>query len=87
MHQTRMLAALLQHLGDDRLLADMVLGDVLDPDSRTRRQLRRPSAHAVTKLQGELGIIEDAYLVGIQKPRHALGVTNRRKPPVVTVRS
>jgi len=44
-------------------------------------------AHAVSEHRGELGVIENAYLMSMQKPRHALGVTNRRKPPVVTVRS
>jgi hypothetical protein len=32
MHQARMIAALFQHLGDDRFLADVALADMLDRD-------------------------------------------------------
>ena len=42
MHQAGMLAALFQHLGDDLLLADVTLGDMLDRDPRLRRHGRRP---------------------------------------------
>jgi hypothetical protein len=44
MKQTGMLATLLQHLGDDRLLTDMALGDMLnrDPGFRGQRCRRLP---------------------------------------------
>ena len=81
MHQAGMFAARLQHLGDDSLLANVILGDVFDLDPGLRRQGRRALAHAVAELQGEFRVVEDTDCVGEEKPRHAFGVTNRGKRP------
>jgi hypothetical protein len=49
MHEARTVAALFQHPGDDRLLADMAPGDMLDRDPRLRRHGHCPLANAVTQ--------------------------------------
>src|SRR5215470_4522050 len=67
MHQAGMVAARGQHLGNHVLLADLAVGNVLDANAGTRRQLRGALAHAVTKRLGKTRIIEDADLPRRQK--------------------
>jgi hypothetical protein len=58
MHQAGMLAARFKNLGDDRFLADVALGDVLDGEAGLRRQRRRPLAHPVAQRRGKLRVVE-----------------------------
>src|SRR5499433_4246407 len=73
-HQAGMVAARGQHLSNHVLLADLAVGNVLDANAGTRRQLRGALAHAVTKRLGKTRIIEDADLPRRQKGRHAVRV-------------
>ena len=79
MDQAGVIAAPFQHLGNDRFLADMTLGNVLDLDARCRRQPGRCFAHTLTQLHGKSRIVEDAHAPGADKPRHSIGVAHRRK--------
>src|SRR5262249_28596330 len=63
-----------QALGMHVLLADLVVGKVLDANAGPRRQLRGALAHAVTKRLGKTRIIEDADLPRRQKGRHAVRI-------------
>src|SRR5499427_8607572 len=74
MHQAGMVAARGQHLGNHVLLADLAVGNMLDGNGGTRRQLGGALAHAVTKRLGKSRIIEDADLPRRQKGRHAVRV-------------
>ena len=89
MYQARMIATRLKHLGDDRFLADVALGDMLDGDPRLRGQPSRSLPHPVAQRRGKLRVVEDAHLTRIEKLRHPGGVAHRRKRscdhhPVVT---
>jgi hypothetical protein len=77
MCQAMMLTAPLKHLRHHRFLADMLVADVLDRDSRSRGQRRRLLAHLVTQRFGKLRVIEDAHVIGVEKFRHPIGVANR----------
>jgi hypothetical protein len=72
-----MLTAPLKHLRHHRFLADMLVADVLDRDSRSRGQRRRLLAHLVTQRFGKLRVIEEAHVIGVEKFRHPIGVANR----------
>ena len=81
MHQAGMIAALFQHLGDDCFLADVALGDMLDPDPGFSGQRCRRLTHSLTKRRGKVRIVEDADPVGVEEPRHPLGVADGGKRP------
>ena len=81
MHQTGMLAASLQHLCRRRFLADMLLADVLDGQTRFRGQCRRLLAHPLARRFGKPGVIEDAEVVGVEELRHPVRVAHRRQRP------
>jgi len=74
MHQTGMVAALGQHLGNHLLLADVAVGNVFDRDAGSRSQFSGALAHTVTKRLGKSRIVEDADVVRRQKCRHSLRI-------------
>ena len=59
----------------------MALGDVLDRDPGFGRQRCRALPHPIAQRLGKLRVIEDADAVGIEKPRHPLGVADHRQRP------
>ena len=79
MHQARTIAARLKHLGDDRFLADVALGDMLDDDPRLRGQQGRALSHPLAQRRGKLRVVEDPHVPCIKEPRHPGGVAHRRK--------
>ena len=62
MHQAGMVAAHRKHLGDDVLLADMALANMLDGDASGTGQLGGPLADAITKRFGKSRIVKDPDL-------------------------
>jgi hypothetical protein len=67
-HRAGMLAALLEHPRDNRFLANMALGDVLDRDPCFRGKRCRTVSNTIPQLPRELWVIKDADPVGIQIP-------------------
>jgi hypothetical protein len=59
MHQTRMIAALHQDLGDDRFLADVALGNMLDRDPCFSGQRCRRLAHPLTQRHSKFRVVEN----------------------------
>ena len=55
-----MIAALLQHPRDNRFLANVALGDVLDCHPRLGGQRCRALSHTVSQRHRELRVVEDA---------------------------
>ena len=76
-----MIAALLKHPRNHLLLADMVLGDVLDHQPGFRRQRSRAVSHTIAQRLGELRVIEDADPIGIEEPGHPFRVADHRHGP------
>ena len=66
-HQTRMIAAPLKHLGDHIFLADVGFGDMLDLDPRRLRQLLRALAERLAQGLGKPGIVENPNAPRVQK--------------------
>jgi hypothetical protein len=79
MHQAGMIAAHRKHLGDDVLLADVALGDVLDGNATGTGQLGGAFAHPITKRFGKSRIIKDLDLPRRKKPRHSLRIAGPRQ--------
>ena len=79
MYQSRPVASLHQHARDDVLLADMRLAYVLDLHAGLRRQRRSGLAHEFAQRLGELRVIEDTDSLGVEIPRHSVGVAYRRQ--------
>ena len=79
MHQAGMVAAGGKHLGDDILLADVVLGDVLDGQASRAGQFGGTLAHPVTQRLGKSRVVEDADLPRRKKGRHSLRVAGPRQ--------
>jgi len=79
MHQAGMVAADGEHLGDDVLLAEMVLGNVFDGNAGSLSQCGSAVAHAITKRFGKSPIVEDADLPRRKKPRHSLRIAGPRQ--------
>src|SRR6516225_6018290 len=79
MHQAGMIATEGKHLGDDVLLADMVLGKMFDGDASSTGQLSSSFADAIAKRFGKSRIVEDADLARRQKCRHSLGIAGPQK--------
>jgi hypothetical protein len=78
--------------GDDRFLADVALADMLDRDPGFSGHRCRRLAHPLTQCRGKVRIVEDADLVGVEEPRHPLGVADSAEQtvgsvPVTTTRS
>jgi type II secretory pathway predicted ATPase ExeA len=69
---------LCEHLGDNVLLADVALGNVLDCHAGLGRQRHRTLTNPVSQLHRELRIVEDADRVGMKETRHPLRVANHR---------
>ena len=74
MHQTGMIAVHGQHFGNHVFLADVAVGNVLDGDAGSSRQLGGALAHAVTKRFGKSRIVENADLPCRKKCRHPLRI-------------
>jgi hypothetical protein len=68
--QTGMVAAGRKHLGDDVLLAEVVLGNVFDDNASSTRQLGGAVAHSIPKRFGKSRIVEDPDLSRRKKSRH-----------------
>jgi len=81
MHQAGMIAALIQHLGDDRLLADVALGNMLNRDPGFRCQQRCLIAHLIAQRHRKVRVVENTDLVGVEEPRHPTCVADGRKRP------
>ena len=79
MHQAGMVAADGKHLGDDLLLADVALGNVLDGNARSPCQLGGLVAHSIAKGFGKLRIVEDPDLPRRKKSRHSLRIAGPRQ--------
>jgi hypothetical protein len=79
MHQPGMIPTCGQYLGDNRFLADMALGDMLDRYSRSRRNHRRSLPHPITQPGRKRRIIEDPYPPRPQQLRHPLGKARSRQ--------
>jgi len=75
MNQAGMVAAPGDHLGDEVLLADVVLGNVFNGDARRTGQFGGAVAHAITQRFGKSRIVEDSDLPRREKGRHPLCVT------------
>ena len=78
-HQSRMIAAPLEHLGHDILLADVRLADVLDRDSCRRRQLLRTCPERIAQRFGKTRVVEYPNPLRLQKCRHPLRVARLRQ--------
>ena len=74
MHQAGTVAADGKHLGDDVLLADVVLGNVFDGNAGSTSQLGGAVAHPIAKWFGKLRIVEDPDLPRREKSRHSLRI-------------
>src|SRR5467141_2524375 len=72
-------AAHRKHLGDDVLLADVALGDVLDGNASGTGQLGGAFAHPITKRFGKSRIIKDLDLPRRKKPRHSPRIAGPRQ--------
>ena len=70
MDQAGMVAAGGKHLGDDVLLAEVVLGNVFDDNATSIRQLGGALAHSIPKRFGKSRIVEDPDLPRRKKPHH-----------------
>ena len=79
MHEPRPLTTSLKHPGNHLFLADVRLSNELDLDAGAARQLLRPGADPLAQRLGEASVIEDADATGLQKARHALGITHPRQ--------
>jgi hypothetical protein len=71
----------LQDFGDDRFLADVALADMLDRDPCFSGQRCRRLPHPVAQRRGKVRIVEDADPVGVEEPRHPLGVADGGQRP------
>src|SRR6266446_6298523 len=74
-----MVAADGKHLGDDVLLADVVLDNVFDGNASSSRQLGGAVAHAIPKRFGKSRIVQDPDLSRRQKTRHSLRIAGPRQ--------
>jgi hypothetical protein len=74
-----MVAAAGEHLGDDVLLADVALGNVLDGHARGMGQLGGALAHPIPQRFGKSRIIEDPDLPGREECRHSLRIAGPRQ--------
>jgi hypothetical protein len=81
MHKAGMIATLFQHLGIDGFVADVVLGDMLDRDPGFSGPRCRRLAHPVAQYHGKFRVVENTDLVGVEEPRHPLGVADGGKRP------
>src|ERR1035437_2784827 len=81
MHQTRLIAALLQNLLNTVLFAKILLANKLYLDTIRFSQRFCILSNAFTQRFGKFGIIEDAYPLLIQIPCHSLGVTEWLQTP------
>jgi hypothetical protein len=81
MHKAGTVAASGEDFRDNLFFADVAFGDVLDRDSGLHRHRRGARAHRIAQRRGKLRIIENPNLVGVEKPRHSLGVAHPRKRP------
>ena len=79
MDQAGMVAAGGKHLGDDVLLAEVVLGNVFDDNATSIRQLGGALAHSIPKRFGKSRIVEDPDLSRRKKSRHSLGIAGARQ--------
>ena len=79
MHQARMVAADREHLGDDVLLADVLLGNMFDGDAGSTSQLGSAVAHSITERFGKSRVVEDPDLPRREKSRHSLRVAGPRQ--------
>ena len=79
MDQAGMVAAGGKHLGDDVLLAEVVLGNVFDDNASSTRQLGGAVAHSIAKWFGKSRIIEDPDLSRRKKSRHSLRIAGARQ--------
>ena len=79
MDQAGMVAAGGKHLGDDVLLAEVVLGNVFDDNATSIRQLGGAVAHSIPKRFGKSRIVEDPDLSRRKKSRHSLGTAGARQ--------
>lgn len=79
MHKTGTIATRRQYLGNDSLLADMALGDVLDRYPRDRCDRCRSRAHPITQPGRERRIIEDPYPPRPKQLCHPLGKARSRQ--------
>src|SRR5271165_3577982 len=79
MSEARMIPALSDRLGDNVLLADMALRNMLDADACRLSEPCRVLPHFVAQRSCELRIIENADGVRVKKRRHAFGVTDARE--------
>jgi hypothetical protein len=78
-HEPRPVTTSLKHPGNHLFLADVRLSNELDLDAGAARQLLRPGADPLAQRLGEASVIEDADATGLQKARHALGITHPRQ--------
>src|SRR6202048_696157 len=79
MDQAGMVAAGGKHLGDDVLLAEVVLGNVFDDNATSTRQLGGAVAHSIPKRFGKSRIVEDPDLLRRKKSRHSLRIAGARQ--------
>jgi hypothetical protein len=82
-------AAAGEHLGDDALLADVALGNVLDGHAGGTGQLGGADAHPIPQRFGKSRIVEDPDLPGREKCRHSLRIAGSRQcagddDPIIT---
>ena len=78
-HQPWMPAARRQHLGHHVFLADMRLGNVLDPCPLLGCQLLRAFPNPIAQRLGKARVVEDPNPIGVQKARHARRVADPRQ--------
>src|SRR5215469_9233243 len=79
MHQAGMIAAVGKHLGDDVLLADMALGNVLDGYAGGTGQCGSAGAHPIPQRFSKSRIVEDPDLPSREKCRHSLRIADPRQ--------
>ena len=87
MDQAGMVAAHGKDLGDDVLLANVLLGNVFDGDASRTGQFGSTVAHAITERFGKSRIVEDPDLPRRKKPHHPLRIARLGSVPVTMIRS
>ena len=70
MHQSRTIAAPLEHFGHDLFLADVRLGNVLNRNPRRRRQLLSATSDRIAQRLGKARVVEYPNPSRLQKCRH-----------------
>src|SRR5260370_41206019 len=68
-----------KRLGDDVLVAEVAIGDVLDGTASGTGQLGGAFAHPITKRFGKSRIIKDLDLPRRKKPRHSPRIAGPRQ--------